>query len=79
MGLAGAITLITQLIKLAPPAFTTNFPKTIAWVVTAIVVGGLGYYQKADPASVATIGIAVGFASNGLYDVLADLWNKIKN
>ena len=78
MALAGVIVIITQLIKLAPPAFTSSYPKTIAWIVTAFVVGGVGIYQGADTSTILTIGTAIGFASNGLYDVISSLIKSLK-
>ena len=78
MALAGVIVLITQLIKLAPPAFTSSYPKIIAWIVTVIVVGGVGVYQGASTETILTIGTAIGFAANGLYDVIAGLIKSLK-
>lgn len=78
MEFAGVIVVITQLIKLAPPAFTSSYPKIIAWIVTAIVVGGIGIYQGADTATILTIGTAIGFAANGLYDVVSSLIASLK-
>ena len=76
MSLAGLIVLITQIIKAAPVELTSNYPKTIAWIVTAIVIGVIAFIDKADPATAVTIGTAVGFAANGLYDVIAGLLRK---
>lgn len=78
MAFAGVIVVITQLIKLAPPAFTSNYPKIIAWIVTAVVVGGVGIYQGASTETILTIGTAIGFAANGLYDVVAGLIRSLK-
>lgn len=78
LGLAGAVGVITQVIKLAPPKFTTDYPKTVAWVVSAIVVGGIGYYEGADIATVVTVATAVALTAHGLYDVVSDLWNKVR-
>jgi len=73
VSLAAAIVVITQIIKAIPVEVTSNFPKTISWIVMAIVIGGIGYFEKADPNTIITIGIAVGLAANGLYDVVSHL------
>lgn len=78
MAFAGVIVVITQLIKLAPPAFTSSYPKIIAWIVTAIVVGVVGVLQKTPVETILTVGTAIGFAANGLYDVVSGLIKSIK-
>lgn len=76
--LAAVIVTITQIIKAIPVEVTSNYPKTISWIVMAIVIGGIGYYEKADPSTIVTIGIAVGLAANGLYDVVSHLVSSVK-
>lgn len=73
VSLAAIIVVITQIIKAIPVEVTSNFPKTISWIVMAIVIGGIGFYENADPSTIVTIGIAVGLAANGLYDVISHL------
>lgn len=78
MAFAGAIVVITQLIKLAPPVFTSSYPKILAWIVTAIVIGTVGVLQGASVDTILTIGTAIGFAANGLYDVVTGLIKSLK-
>jgi len=77
VSLAAVIVLITQIIKAIPVELTSSYPKTISWIVMAIVIGGIGYYEKADPSTVVTIGIAIGLAANGFYDVVSHLISAI--
>jgi len=79
IGIAGAIGVITQLIKLAPVEWTTNYPKIISWVVTAILVGGVGYYQHADINLVAAMMPVFALTANGLYDVVKGVIAAIKS
>lgn len=77
MGFTAIVVGITQIIKLAPPEFTSNFPKTISWIVTSLVIGLTAYFTGADWSTAGGVAIAVGFAANGLYDVLRSLWVKL--
>lgn len=79
VGIAAAIGLITQLIKIIPPAWTTSYPKIISWVVTALLVGGIGYYQHADFNLVAALMPVFALTANGLYDVVTGLYKTIKS
>jgi hypothetical protein len=76
LAISGVVVGITQIIKLAPPAFTSNYPKTIAWIVTVITVGLTGYFTGADWTTTGGVAVAVGLAANGMYDVLSGLWAK---
>jgi hypothetical protein len=69
---------ITALIKAAPPEWTSTYPKTIAFVVTALTVGTVGFLTKADPLTTLAVTLGATAGSYGLYDVLADLWKKLK-
>jgi hypothetical protein len=78
IGLASVIVIITQLIKLAPVAVTSNYPKTVAWVVTAAVIGGIGYLQGASTELILAIMPVFALTAFGLYDVVSDIFKKFK-
>lgn len=78
VALGGAVGVITQVIKTLPPDWTSNYPKTIAFVVSAIVVGGIGFYEKADISTIVTVTLGVAVASYGLYDVVKSILLKLK-
>lgn len=76
IGLSGGVALITQIIKAMPVEFTTNNPKKIAWVVASVIVGIIGYIEKADIVTIISVVSAVALVSHGLYDVVQGIFKK---
>jgi hypothetical protein len=79
VSLAGAVGVVTEVIKRIPVNFTSDYPKVITWIVSAVIVGGIGYYEKADITTVVTVATASALVAHGLYDVVAGLIRNLKS
>ena len=76
--LASAVGIITQVLRAIPVSFTTDYKKTIAWVVSAVLVGAIGYYEKADVSTIITVTTATALVSHGLYDIVEGYIKNLK-
>jgi hypothetical protein len=78
VALAGGVGIITEVVKKIPLDWLNDKPKTIAWIISAVIVGGIGVYEKADVVTIVTVTTAVALVSHGLFDIVSGIWLKIK-
>ena len=80
VGLSGVVTIVTQIVREAPIEWTTDKGKQIAFIVSAILVSLIGYYEGTDIAVLVPIVPVVAWLSMGLYDTLKNvyLWIRTK-
>lgn len=77
-GFAALTVFLTKLIRMLPPEWTTSRPKIVAAAVSFIVVGGVGFYTKADILTTYSVAVATTIGSYGLYDAIVGLWSAFK-
>lgn len=76
VGMAGFVTIVTQLIREIPIEWTTERGKQIAFMLSAVLVGYVGYQEGADISVMLPIVPVVAWLSMGIYDTLkkAYIW-----
>lgn len=74
---ASIVTIATQVLKAIPVDWFSDRPKVTAWLVSAVLVIGIGIYSHASVATMIEVTTAFAIAAHGLYDVVVGIYRKI--